>query len=89
MGIVCFDYTAEKAVPQNKSLHSDVEHRPSPYQYSVEVAHLQVQTLVLCTTQTKANSQEHQGQSDHPCKHKADCPHVEPETRHTVKMCPR
>lgn len=53
--------------------------KPSPYQYSVEVAHLPVQPLVLSTGQTKAHGEEHQGQSHHPGKHKADGPQVEPE----------
>ncbi|KAG7239667.1 hypothetical protein INR49_028603 [Caranx melampygus] len=47
-----------------------------PNQYSVEIAHLPVQPLVLGASQTKPHSQEHQGQSDHPCKHKADRPQM-------------
>lgn len=80
---MCFDHTAVtvavKMNTQHELLSTDVGHRSSPYQYSVEVAHLQVQPLVLCTSQAKPNGQEHQGQSGHPCKHKADRPHVEPE----------
>lgn len=56
-----------------------------PDQYSVEVAHLQVQALVLATSQTEANGQEHQGQSDHPCEHIADCPQVKPEGKNKNK----
>lgn len=89
---MCFDNTVVTvavkaiAVPQSESLSTDAGHRSLPYQYSVEVAHLPVQPLVLSASQTKPNSQEHQGQSDHPCKHKADRPHVKPEARHTVEM---
>lgn len=57
-----------------------------PNQYSVEVAHLQVQPLVLGASQTKPHGQEHQGQSGHPCKHKADRPQVKPEAQHTGKV---
>lgn len=51
----------------------------SPYQNSVEVPHLHVQPLVLTAGQTKAHGEEHQGQSGHPCKHKAHRPQIKPE----------
>ena len=73
-------YIKQQRESQNKSLSTDAGQRLLPYQYSIEVAHLQVQPLVLCTSQTKPNGQEHQGQSGHPCKHKADCPHVKPKS---------
>lgn len=52
----------------------------SPYQNSVEVAHLQVQPLILSTGQTKTHGEEHQGERDHPRKHEAHRPHIKPET---------
>lgn len=71
---------------------SDITHfyhsttRASPYQYCVEVADLPVQPLSLNTSQTKPNSEEHQGESRHPCKHEADRPQVKPDEQHTAKL---
>ena len=75
------------AVPQNESLSTNVGHSvflsahvvALPNQHSVEVSHLPVQAPGSQHEPNKANCQEHQGQSGHPCKHKADRPQVKPE----------
>lgn len=60
----------------------------SPYQHSVEVPHLQVQPLILRTSQTKPHCQEHQGQRRHPRKHEADRPQIKPGGGHTARLGP-
>lgn len=54
-----------------------------PYQHGIEVAHLQVQPLILSSSQTKPHGEEHQGQRGHPREHEADRPQVKPARNDT------
>lgn len=60
--------------PRLSETHNGQHQQPDGQ--SVEVSRLQIKSLVFRTSQTKANGQKHERQSDHPSQNKAHRPHL-------------